>query len=295
MSDDVLGQARAVVLDWYAARRRAYPWRRSRDPYRVLVSEVMLQQTQASRVVAAFPSFLRAFPTVGALAGASRGEVLRAWAGLGYNRRAVSLSEAARIIVRDHGGVVPARPEQLRRLPGVGPYTAAAASSIAYGERVPAVDTNVRRVVARALLDRNPDGVSPARVEGAAAKWLAREDPGSWNQAVMDLGREICRPVPRCDVCPLADRCRFGPRKLRAATRSRPEAPFEGSSRQLRGRIVAALRDRPQASLRALSEMVGTSLPRVARAVVALDSEGLVEAGPAALSGMPRGRVRLPR
>jgi A/G-specific adenine glycosylase len=293
--EGALSKSRANVLAWFAERREAYPWRTSRDLYRVLVSEIMLQQTQAARVVPAFRSFLRRFPTVVDLAAATRGDVLRAWSGLGYNRRAVALSEAARIIVRDHGGVVPRRPEELVRLPGVGPYTAAAVASIAHGEPVAAVDTNVRRVVARALLGRDPDRVSRSHVEWTAAAWLSRADPGSWNQALMDLGREVCRPAPRCEACPLSDHCWFRPRARTATRPARRQPPFEGSSRQLRGRLVAQLRDRNESSLRALSEAAGEAIERVAGAVAALAAEGLVEAGPAALQGRPRGRVRLPR
>ncbi|HXF73820.1 MAG TPA: A/G-specific adenine glycosylase, partial [Actinomycetota bacterium] len=125
-----------ALLAWYAPRRRAYPWRATRDPYRILVAEVMLQQTQASRVVPRYRAFLGRFPSVRALAAAPRADVLRAWSGLGYNRRAVLLHEAARALARDHGGRLPRDPEGLRRLPGVGPYTAAAVAAIAFGARV---------------------------------------------------------------------------------------------------------------------------------------------------------------
>jgi A/G-specific adenine glycosylase len=198
------------LLAWYAPRRRAYPWRRPHpDPYLVLVSEVMLQQTQAARVARAFAPFVERFPSVHALAAAPRSEVVAAWAGLGYNRRAVALSETARRIVREHHGVVPADPEALARLPGIGPYTAAAVAAIAWGAAVPAIDTNVRRVVARAVLGM--DGVDATRpaVREAASAWMEVPEPGAWNQAVMDLGREICRPDPRCDRCPLERSCAF--------------------------------------------------------------------------------------
>lgn len=144
--------ARAALLRWYEPRRRAYPWRARPTPYRVLVSEIMLHQTQASRVEPVFAAFVRRWPSARALAAASRAEVVKAWSGLGYNRRAVALHEAARVIVAEHGGRVPRSLGALRRLPGVGPYTAAAVASIAFGEPVPLVDTNVRRVLARAEL-----------------------------------------------------------------------------------------------------------------------------------------------
>jgi A/G-specific adenine glycosylase len=265
----------------------------------VLVSEVMLQQTQAARVASLFESFLRAFPSVERLAVAPVADVLRAWAGLGYNRRAVALSRTARAVVRDHGGLIPTDPMLLRTLPGVGLYTAAAVASIAYGIAVPAVDTNVRRVVARAAMGRAPETVSSAAVATEAARWIDRKDPGGWNQAVMDLGREVCRPVPRCQVCPMASGCRLRAHRGRGrATPSLPRRqappPFEGSTRQLRGRVVRHLGSVGWASLSALSDATGRPLAEVAAAVRSLASDGVVHAGPAALRERPGGRVSLP-
>src|SRR5207253_798799 len=178
-------ESRGALWEWFEPRRRAYPWRGTNDAYLVLVSEVMLQQTQASRVAPAFERFVARFPTVTALARAGRDEVLRTWGSLGYNRRAVALSEAARAIVRDHGGVVPAEPSDLARLRGVGPYTAAAVASIGHGLPVAAIDTNVRRVVARARLGREPGEAPAGELKRAADAWLDRDDPGGWNQALM--------------------------------------------------------------------------------------------------------------
>ncbi len=257
----------------------------------------MLQQTQASRVTPAFVRFLRAFPTVERLAAAPMAEVMREWRGLGYNRRAVALSRAARAIVRDHGGRIPADPATLRGLPGVGPYTAAAVASIAHGSVVPAVDTNVRRVVARAAFGQEPVSVHPATVADEAARWIDRRDPGEWNQAVMDLGREVCRPVPRCGQCPLAPACRWRARpsdgRLTAPSPRRGPPPFEGSTRQLRGRIVSHLADCGWVSLAELSGANDQPISHVASAVRTLVADGLVHAGPSALRGSPGGRVRL--
>ncbi len=278
---------------WYRPRRRAYAWRRSRDPYAILVSEVMLQQTQAARVEPAFERFLTAFPTVRSLAAAPRSDVIRAWAGLGYNRRAVALSEAARAIERDHEGRVPSEPAELRTLPGVGPYTAAAVASVAFGAPVPAVDTNVRRIVARVRLGVEADDVPASRVRESAEAWLDRRDPGGWNQALMDLGREICRPRPRCDECPLAGGCRFraaGSTPRPARTR---QGPFEGSTRQVRGAVVAVLRDRASATPGAIADRTGFGLERVLDAIRELARDGVVAAGAGALEGRARGRVRL--
>lgn len=268
---------REALREWYAPRRRAYPWRGSHDPYAVLVSEAMLQQTQASRVVPAYRSFLRRFPTVRTLAAASRRDVVLEWGGLGYNRRAVRLSEAARAIVRDHGGRIPRDPATLRELPGVGPYTAAAVASLGFGEPVAAIDTNVRRVVARVHL--GVEGLeAPARhVWALADAWLDRDDPITWNQALMDLGREVCRPKPRCDACPLARVCRFRLDGSIAARGPRRQGPFEGSTRQVRGAVVRALRSHPSLTRTRLSAETGFPRDRVDGALDGLVHDGLLE------------------
>ena len=268
-------RSRAALRAWFDPRREAYPWRRSRDPYRVLVSELMLQQTQASRVVPAYSAFLRRYPDVRSLARASRREVLLAWDGLGYNRRAVALSEAARTIVRDHAGHIPADVPTLRDLPGVGPYTAAAVASIAYGTPVAAIDTNVRRIAGRVF--DGADDATPARVRELADAWLDPNDPGAWNEALMDLGREVCRPQPRCDICPLRRSCAFVATGARPMGPRRRQGPFEGSFRQVRGAVVRALRTREAASLEELTTITGLDAERVAEAVRRLTAEGLLE------------------
>jgi A/G-specific adenine glycosylase len=284
----------AALLAWYRPRRRAYPWRRTRDPYRVLVSEVMLQQTQAARVAPAFERFLAAFPNVDALAAASPGDVLRAWDGLGYNRRALALSATARTIVREHAGRVPSDPGALRSLPGVGPYTTGAVASIAFGAPVVAMDTNLRRVIARAALGVEADDAPPQRLLELAGSWLDVRDPGAWNQAVMDLGREVCRPRPRCDRCPIARSCRFLATGAVLRPARRRQGPFEGSGRQTRGAIVRVLRDGSPATMATLARRAALEPSRVAHAVRDLHREGLVVAGAAALAGRTAGRVRLP-
>jgi A/G-specific adenine glycosylase len=288
-------RAGAALSSWFEPRRSLYPWRSTApDPYRVLVSEVMLQQTQASRVAPAFVAFVERFPTVAALAAAPRSAVVRAWDGLGYNRRAVALSEAAGRIERDHGGRVPGDEAALRALPGVGPYTAAAVASLAFGATVPAIDTNVRRVVARAALGREPGDAPAAEVRHAAADWLDPADPGGWNQAVMDLGRTVCRPLPRCDVCPLAPMCRLvAAGRPTGSQPRRAQARFEGSSRQARGAVVRALRRSDGLTLLGLAEQTGLSGARLVSAVRSLAADGVIAAGPAAEAGRPGGRVRL--
>jgi A/G-specific adenine glycosylase len=244
----------------------------------------MLQQTQVSRVVPAYLRFVEQFPTPASLAAAPLADVLRAWKGLGYNRRAAALWRAAGVIVAEHGGVVPSDPAVLAKLPGIGPYTASAVASFAYGAVTPALDTNVRRVVARHRLGTSAAGA--AEVRRAAAAWIDRADPAGWNAALMDLGREVCRPEPLCAACPLRPGCRV---RTGPGERGRPRrraAPFEGSMRQLRGRIVDALREAPSATLAGLAARWSEPEERVAAAVAALAREGLVRAGPG-------GRIRL--
>jgi len=288
-------EAREALLVWDRAHRVGYPWRRTEwDPYATLVSEVMLQQTQASRVAPIFEAFLARFPSIEALAAAPRGDVLTAWAGLGYHRRAVALHEAARAIVRDLGGRVPGEVAALRALPGVGPYTAAAVASIAFGVPVASVDTNVRKVIARLVFGGERDEITARQADDAADAWLDRDRPGEWNQAVMNLGRDVCRTRPRCEACPLAGACRFraSGRDGRPSVKRQPA--FEGSARQVRGAVVAALRDRSPSTLGAIAASSGWPADRVTEAVIALHRDGVVEATPAALGGHLRGRVAFP-
>lgn len=201
---------RQRLLRWYQKSRRAFPWRQTRDAYRIWVSEVMLQQTRAEVVVPYYRAFLRRFPTVDALAHAPEEAVLRYWAGLGYYNRARHLHRAAQQIVAEHRGVFPSAFDQARQLPGVGDYTARAVLSIAYGQPLAVVDGNVARVLTRwyAIENRLPDAQQRSRLQQLADAWLDRRAPGIWNQALMELGARICRPrQPRCEQCPLAQRC----------------------------------------------------------------------------------------
>jgi A/G-specific adenine glycosylase len=279
---------REALLAWYRPRADAYPWRRGASPYAVLVSEVMLQQTQAPRVVPAFAAFLRRFPDVPALAAASRADVLRAWAGLGYNRRALALRDAAGAIVHDHDARVPATVAELSALPGVGPYTASAVASIAFGVPVAAVDTNARRIVARVVHGVEADELAPAQLRTDADALVDQGEPGAWNQALMDLGREVCRPRPRCAECPLRTMCAFAAsgREGRGSVRRQPV--FEGSMRQVRGRVVAGLRERGTASVAELADAAGIDRERVTKAVAALARDGLVTASDPEVSANSR-------
>jgi A/G-specific adenine glycosylase len=241
-----------AVLGWYGESGRPLAFRRTTDPWAILVSEFMAQQTQAARAAEAWERFLDRFPTAGALAAVTPADVLRAWRGLGYNRRALALRSAAIAIVERHGGSVPSDVEALDVLPGVGPYTARAVAALAFGRRVGAVDTNVRRVLSRALFETPP---SVRDLQAAADALVPAERPGAWTHALMDVGATFCRPRnPRCDACPLAGLCRFAKARptepATAAGPSRahgvsPEPAFRTTSRWLRGRILDRLRDVP--------------------------------------------------
>jgi A/G-specific adenine glycosylase len=204
-----------ALLRWYDACARELPWRGGHDPYATWVSEIMLQQTQVRTVIPYFERWMARFPDIAALAAAPPDEVLRAWEGLGYYSRARHMQAAALLLVAHHGGAMPDSWEAVRRLPGVGDYTAGAILSIAFGQPVPAVDGNVLRVVSRLLLLRE-DVTRPATRKAISRHVQAMLDscsrPGDLNQAFMDLGATVCTPTsPRCDACPLASHCRAWP------------------------------------------------------------------------------------
>lgn len=201
---------RRRLLTWYSRHGRTLPWRGSRSPYAVLVSEIMLQQTQVARVREHYPRFLARYPTLEDLAAAPADAVRDAWAGLGYYARARNLHAAARRVVAEYGGVLPRAPEALRRLPGIGRYTAGAVASVAWGRRVPAVDTNVDRVLGRVFRVRGVRGSAARarRIERLAHALVASGRAGDVNQALMDLGATICTARrPRCPACPAVRLC----------------------------------------------------------------------------------------
>jgi A/G-specific adenine glycosylase len=235
------------LFAWFERNGRDLPWRRTRDPYAILVSEVMLQQTQVERVVPRYLAWLERWPTVEALAAAPLADVVRAWQGLGYNRRAVNLHRSARRIATSGW------PDDLTELPGVGRYTAAAVACFAFGQLVVPVDTNVARVRERSGIVPTPD--------------LA--------QALMDLGATVCRArIPRCDACPLAADC---PSRGRRYEPLRKQSRFEGSFRQRRGRTLRVVADgpRPLTALddEAVASLARDGLVRIARGVVTLPSK----------------------
>jgi A/G-specific adenine glycosylase len=192
------------LLRWYDAHARDLPWRKSRDPYRVWLSEIMLQQTRVAAVLEHYRVFLRRFPTVQKLAAARESTVLALWSGLGYYRRARMLHAAAKLVVKEHGGHFPKTSDSLRQLPGVGRYTAAAIASIAFAEPVAVVDGNVERVLSRFFGKQVDEGATWT----AAEDLLDRNRPGDANQAPMELGATVCLPrEPKCPLCPVSDFC----------------------------------------------------------------------------------------
>lgn len=286
----------SLLLEWYAAHARDLPWRRTSDPYAILVSEVMLQQTQAERVVPKYQEFLQRFPTFGSLAAASTAEVIRAWAPLGYNRRAIYLQRVARVVFSEHDGELPRDARALRVLPGIGRYTAAAVACFAFGSAAPIVDTNIRRVLGR--LHRRQE-MSPTEAERLALECLPADRAGDWSQALMDLGATICTATaPACLLCPLRSVCpsrgiqaRESRQRYRAAAAT---APFKGSDRYLRGRIVDLLRDlEPEAGLS--PTVIGATLgleadqnERLKRLLQALQRDGLAVIDTAGLVQLPQ-------
>lgn len=199
------------LLRWYEKNKRNLPWRKTRDPYTVWVSEIMLQQTQVSTVIPYFERFMERFPTVKKLAGAAEEEVLALWSGLGYYRRAKLLHGGAKKVVQEFGGRLPQDVAQLRELPGIGAYTAGAVASIAFGKAEPLVDGNVVRVLSRvfALKGHAKENKLQKLIWDHAAELLPKKNPGDFNQALMELGATVCRAaLPSCAQCPVADLCR---------------------------------------------------------------------------------------
>ncbi len=254
-----------ALAHWYRGHRRSLPWRERSDPWAILVAEIMLQQTQVGRVVDRYVEFLDAFPEPESLAAAPLAEALRRWQGLGYPRRLVRLRETAAIIA---DGGWPSTPGELQRLPGVGPYTAAAVACFAFGAEVAAVDTNLRRVLSR-WVGRPLTG---RRLVDEANALLDRAAPASWNQAVMDLGAMVCRPRPRCDDCPVASWC-SDPDVYRPPAR---QPRFRGSHREARGRVLAALLT-DGGDPADLAARTGLDRARVEAALASLVADGLAE------------------
>jgi A/G-specific adenine glycosylase len=295
----------AALLAWYREHGRAHlPWRRTRDPYRVLVSEFMLQQTQVERVIPLYEAFVAAFPSFEALAAAESGDAVRLWRGLGYNSRAVRLHALARVVVERHGGTLPSDRDALLALPGVGPYTASAIRAFAFELDDVALDTNIRRIAHRTEYGLEyPPRANDVELDLRARVSLLPGTAHDWNSAMMDVGATICGArAPKCLICPLRDDCAAAPidaSQLAALAahqrRKSPQEsiPFERTTRYLRGRVIDRLRDVPRGHTMSVESLVASlaetipadRLGEIGSVAESLKSDGIV--------AMSEGEIRL--
>lgn len=277
----------ALVNEWFEGAARPLPWRAAEvSPWAVLVSEFMLQQTQVDRVIPRWEAWIARWPTPATLAAEPAAEAVRAWDRLGYPRRALWLHRAAVEIVERHGGEVPSSVDDLLALQGVGPYTARAVAAFAFGVRVPVVDTNTRRVIARAV-DGQAEPAPPSTTRDLAAMSALLPDAPvaarTFNAAAMELGAIVCTArAPRCDECPIRERCAWlsagspaydGPRKAK-------QARFEGSDRQVRGLVMRELRAAHRPVGRHELDPVWADAPQLDRAIAGLVADGLAAVTP---------------
>ncbi|MFM2106035.1 MAG: hypothetical protein RL338_1067 [Chloroflexota bacterium] len=296
---------RRAVLGWFDASGRRLPFRGTTDPYAIVVVETMAQQTQIGRVGPAWAGFLERFPTVESLAAAPVADVLRQWRGLGYNSRALNLHRAARVVVAEHAGRFPADVAALERLPGIGPYTARAVAAIAFGLPVGAVDTNVRRVLARVTVG-DARGLRPRALQSLADAVVDPSRPADWTHAVMDIGSTFCRTTnPTCGPCPLRGRCAYAaadgaterrdPGSASAPSHGRADrTPFPATTRWLRGRILDRARDAADGTWVRFDDPLGSHPPEAVVAMLAaLARDGLLEVAPddPALARLPHAAV----
>jgi A/G-specific adenine glycosylase len=282
MTSSSIAELNSAALAWFDLHGRDLAFRRTTDPWAVLVSEVMAQQTQAERAAEAWAAFIDRYPTPAALAAAPVADVIRAWRGLGYNRRAVALHAAAIRMVEIHEGRVPATLDALIELPGIGSYTARAVLAIAFDQPVAALDTNIRRVLGRSISGLP---VAARAVQEAADSLVPPGRAAAWTHALMDIGATFCRNRgPRCGECPLARSCASlragGPLRPNAipAPPRKPAPRFESTTRWLRGRILDRLRDAPGGTWSSFDGPIGRHQPdAVAAALQALETEGFLE------------------
>jgi A/G-specific adenine glycosylase len=283
----------AAILDWYAVHARDLPWRRpSATPWGVLVSEFMLQQTPVTRVLPAYQAWLARWPDPPALAAAAPADAVRQWDRLGYPRRAIRLHAAAQVISDRHGGQVPSSIDALCELPGVGPYTAAAVASFAFGQRHPVLDTNVRRVLARMRTGQQWPARNTTVAEVALARALLPGRPelaARWSVAVMELGALVCSAArPRCGSCPVAGHCAWRLAGSPASPDRRAGQSYQGTDRQCRGRLLAVLRDADGPVSRGQLDAAWPGPAQRARALASLIADGLAQEHPGGGYCLPR-------
>lgn len=294
-----------ALAEWWHASARDLPWRFGRaTPWGVLVSEVMSQQTQMSRVVPYWNDWMERWPDAVALADAAKADVITAWGRLGYPRRALRLQECARVVASDYDNKLPRTYDELLALPGIGDYTASAVMSFAFGERIAVVDTNIRRVLSRVFLGEESLGGAASPAERALAKQVLPQDDASkcrrfdrpsvvWNQSVMELGATVCTAkVPLCEACPVLGHCVFlhNGRPGLGERRTRPRQRFQGTDRQVRGLVLNALRNLPEGAIalnRKSLEQLWDDHIQLDRCIASLDEDGLIEI-------LPNADVRLP-
>lgn len=304
---------RSGLLTWWHANRRDLPWRKTRDPYRIMVSEIMLQQTQVDRVIPYYHRWFEAFPTVHDLAAAPTAEVIRLWAGLGYNRRAVNMQRTAQAVV-ERGGEYPETVDELLKLPGIGPYTAGAIASFAFEQDVAFIDTNMRRVLHRLFfgVDVPAPQVSDKEIIALATDVVPPGDGWNWNQGIMEFGALHCTArKPLCIICPLQTECEAWPEIQSAIAGNtkmprgkKKQTPFKETNRYFRGRIVDTLRDHQGSgvTLPELGSIVrptfeDADMPWLIELVQSLEKDGLAALSVAedeATYDVSETRIRLP-
>lgn len=282
----------AALNHWYRDNARDLPWRPHPSDWEVLTCEIMSQQTPLARVVPIWREWMERWPTPADLAQAARSEILTAWKHLGYPRRAIALHECARTIVARHGGVIPRSRADLLALPGIGPYTAAAIATFAFGQRTTVLDVNIRRVLARIFTATERPGPSPTRAEQQLAERVLPDSPDDavrWNAALMEFGALICQArTPQCERCPISQWCQWRAAGYPSGKTPAPRTQkWEGTDRQMRGKIMAEIRRRgavPRAEI--LTYRTSANDPHQAkRALAGLLGDGLVITTPTAVSG----------
>jgi len=253
MQKDKIQFFQNVILNWYSKNKRDLPWRTTTDPYKIIVSEIMLQQTQVDRVIPKYQKFLETFPTIEALEKAPLSQVIELWAGLGYNRRAVNLQAMAKQVTEEYQGRMPKRIEQLQTLKGIGPYTASAVACFAFAQDVPVIDTNIRRIMDRYYGNEERSGKQREQITFENTKKSVPNGKGvAWNNALMDFGSLVCTAKnPQCASCPLKNDCNFfrelqtltpeQQKKIFETTKKQPS--FKHSTRYYRGQILKLIRE----------------------------------------------------